>query len=769
MRIRFHRSRRFQGACLAIASTLLALRFLPHERLGANLPRSTAVYADKGELLRLTLAEDEQYRQWVPLDRISPLAVEAVIRYEDRWFRYHPGVNPVSLFRAVGSLFGPGRRLGGSTLTMQLARRLYGIDSRRPWGKIQQAAAALWIEARHSKADILEAYLNLAPYGGNLEGIAAASRRYFGKAPDRLALPEALALALLPQNPNRRSQAMRAPNTGPELRGLVARLGERLPIQDATIGDQRLARLGAPARAEGLPFLAPHFVDHLLADPRRQGDLHTTLSLPLQRLLERQVRRLVESRRSRGVQNAAALLIDTRDMGVRGLVGSADFHDEAIQGQVSAIPARRSPGSVLKPFVYALGMEQGVIHPRSILRDVPVSFSAYSPENFDGRFMGPLTATEALVRSRNIPALLVAAQLDHPSFHQFLVGAGVHLPMPEAHYGLGLALGTGDVSMEDVAMLYAALANQGVLRPLRYLDTDPRVDGVRILSEESAWLTIDMLIKNPRPQGPRIASADHLPPLPWKTGTSWGFRDAWSAGLVGPYVLVVWVGDFAGRSNPAFVGVESAAPLFFGVVDALAADRPLPSPRWARPPKVVEIDLCAESGHLPNPLCPRLQKGWFIAGRSPSTTCTVHREFTLDTAGRRLCQPAGPGRRVVYEVWPTEFLKIFSAAGLPRQVPPPPAPGCEKEQSADGHPPRITSPLAGTVYGLRPGKEQLPFLAEADGDTHAIFWYVDRQFAGKSQGGKPWFWTMAPGDHVVRAVDDRGRSDAQPLHVELEP
>jgi penicillin-binding protein 1C len=762
-------------ACVAggVGLLLAGLRLAPHDPLTVRVATSRAVYARGGELLRLTLAGDEQLRLWTPLGQISPLVVHSTLQYEDRWFRLHPGVNPLSMVRAVRSLFGGGRRVGGSTITMQLARRLYDLDSRNASGKLKQILAALWIEARHSKNEILEAYLNLAPYGGNLEGVGAASLVHFGKPADRLSLPEALSLTLLPQNPNQRLQALRAREPAPELARTRERLGERVLAAWPEAGDARQLKLPAPLRKDDLPFLAPHFSDQVQA-AHPTGSLHTTLDLPLQRLLERQVRRHVEAGKRMGVDNAAVLLVDSRDMAVRGVVGSASFFDDAINGQVNGTRARRSPGSALKPFVYALGLEQGVIHPRSVLRDAPVAFSSYSPENFDGRYVGPLDATDALVRSRNIPALLVASKLDRPSLYQFLVGAGVDLPQPESYYGLGLVLGTGEVTMEEMATLYAALANHGVLRPLRRLPDDPIAPGVRVLSDEASWLVLHMLSQNPRPTSPRLAATD-APAIPWKTGTSWGFRDAWSVGLVGPYVLVVWVGDFGGRSNPEFVGIKTAAPLFFAIADALAAhDRNLVPMLGPRPRSIVKVDVCADSGQMPGPDCPHTKATWFIAGRSPTAPCQIHRAFDIDvTTGKRVCagQAHGPTRREVYEVWSTDMLKLFAAAGLPRRTPPPASPGCAAEQDVPGAPPRITSPLNGVTYTLRPGKgnETLAFVAETDGDAHEVFWYLGRRFAGRSPSGRAWTWKMEPGTYVVRAVDDRGRSDSQTLRVELSP
>jgi penicillin-binding protein 1C len=256
---------------------------------------------------------------------------------------------------------------------------------------------------------------------------------------------------------------------------------------------------------------------------------------------------------------------------VRAHVGSAGYFDQTRAGHVDQARAVRSPGSTLKPFIYALALDQGVLHPATVLRDVPTAFGPYTPENFDGRFLGPVTAQEALVRSRNIPAVTVAAQLTQPSFYEFLKRAGVSHMASENHYGLALVLGGGETSMEELARMYAMLGNDGRLRSLRWRRDDAEELGAELLSPEASFITRDMLRQHPRPGYEFGAQTDDRTPIAWKTGTSWGFHDAWTAGLVGPYVIVVWMGNFDGSPNPALVGVEAAAPLFFELADGFRA------------------------------------------------------------------------------------------------------------------------------------------------------------------------------------------------------
>ncbi|WP_223145994.1 penicillin-binding protein 1C [Iodobacter fluviatilis] len=424
---------------LSLLLGCLLIRYWPHEPLA--VAGSTAVLAQDGKLLRLTLAPDQRYRLWLPLEQFSTTLITAVKLQEDRWFYWHFGLNPVALLRAITETYGGGAKQGASTLTMQLARLKYRLNTKTPTGKLRQIALALWIEARYSKHDILEAYLNLAPYGRNIEGAAAASLVYFGKAPKLLTLPESLTLAVIPQQPNQRL------GSGVSLSDARQRLWQRWQVAySASPAQIQLMTLPLPVkRLEQLPFRAPHWVEQRLADTATTPvtTLNTTLDLQLQTLLEKHLQQYLAQTRSRGINNAVAMLVDSRDQSVRALVGSADYFNASISGQVNGSLAKRSPGSTLKPLIYALGLDQGVIHPATILRDTPSAFGPYQPENFDGRFIGPLSATDALIKSRNIPAVWLASQLKNPSFYDFLQQAGIRKLQSAEHYGLALVLGGG--------------------------------------------------------------------------------------------------------------------------------------------------------------------------------------------------------------------------------------------------------------------------------------------------------------------------------------
>ncbi|GAC1628578.1 MAG: hypothetical protein NVS9B10_18630 [Nevskia sp.] len=559
--------------------TLAGLRLWPQAPLRDRIPLSTVVFDRRDEALRVTLADDGQLRLWTPLNELPPALVEAVLLHEDQHFWWHPGINPVALLRAAIATGTGGARQGASTITMQLARLQAGHNTRSVGAKLRQMFAALWLEARYSKREILEAYLNLTPYGGNVQGVGAAARLGFDKRPDQLDLAQTLALAVMPQAPEARApRAQESAGLHAARLRLFARWLARHP-EDAR--QQALVESPLQFGRRPAPFEAPHFTTMALrrsaADGNAARALHTTLDLRLQTLLERRLHDHLLPLAREGVVNASALLVDTRDMSVRAWIGSAGYDNAAIAGQVDGVLARRSPGSTLKPMLYALAMDQGLIHPLTVLKDAPTWFGPYAPENADGHFLGPITAHDALIRSRNVPAVQLSARLGDPTLYRFLKSADVALPMSEQHYGLALTLGGGEVSMVELAQLYAMLANRGVWKPLRWLAEAPADEGRRLLSEDASFMVLDILRDNPRPDD-AIAQPARRALIPaWKTGTSWGFRDAWTAGVLGPYVLVVWVGNFDGQGNPAFVGVQTAAPLFFDLLDALRAAGSLPA------------------------------------------------------------------------------------------------------------------------------------------------------------------------------------------------
>ncbi len=740
-----------------------------------NITFSRQVQDRHGRLLRMTLAEDDIYRMQTSLNDISPLAVEAVLLYEDRCFYYHPGVNPVSLFRAFWATYiSQERVIGASTITMQLSRYLHKIDSSTVGGKLKQIAWALQIEFFHSKKEILEAYFNIVPYGFNIEGIGAASHIYFQKDPNRLTLLEALTLAVMPQSPHARTKHIKKDQQVNQVlaQARAVLLQQWLKAFPDNVDKALDFSLELDMRHPGrLPFSAPHMVVDVL---QRNSDdsVKTTLDWSIQSAFETVIAKYIDRRQKAGITNASAMLVDTSTMEILAAIGSADFFSDNISGQVNGTRARRSPGSALKPFAYALAIEQGLVHSQTMLKDTPTPFGTYTPDNFDRAFAGPLPATDALIHSRNIPAIHLTGKISDPDLYEFLKNAGIPLNDDPRHYGLSIVLGTAELTMEELVSLYAMLRNNGSLRPVKKMLHEPHQEGRPLLTAESCFLLLEMLSQNPKPTG-KGSDRWLLRPqtVAWKTGTSVGFRDAWAIGIFDHYVLAVWIGNFSGKGNPVFVGRHASGPLLFELIQALANLQEirfiefLPENHL----NINKVDVCALSGHIPHRDCPHLKDTWFIPGASPIKKCQIHRRVEIDIAtGYQVC-PGFEGftRSQVFEFWSTDLLKLFKQAGVGRRIPPALHPQCRVEAYGDIGP-KIISPKQDIVYHLRTkgaDSKQIPLIAVGDGNVTRFSWFVDNQPVGHSEAQQPLLWKARPGQHLVSVSDEFGRSTVSSIDI----
>lgn len=755
----------FIGVVLILTSIILKITAKP---ILENVSFSTAFYDNESHLLRLTLAQDGIYRLYTPLENISPYLQEATLMYEDNYFYYHFGINPVSVIRAVYSLFqNDGRPFGASTITMQLARLKYNINSKSFFGKLNQMFHAVLLEIQYSKKDILEAYFNLAPYGHNIEGVEAASAIYYNIPSKDMTLFESFALVIIPQNPNNR-----APTTKEGMAESIKSRKRLFPIWVKNHKeDEKLSSIidmeilvRPPSQ---LPFRAPHLTDYLLSRGLR-GHINTTINLQMQTLLEDSIKRYIIENRNIGIYNASAVLLNHETMEITAYVGSADYFNNEIEGQVNGIEAMRSPGSVLKPFIFALGIDNGLIHPKSLMKDAPRQYGAYSPENSDRGFLGPLFAQDALIHSRNIPAIELLTKLPKSSFYDLLYYSGVENLQPEEFYGTSLAIGGFEVTMENVAKMYAGLANFGEEKCINYqTDIKCEEEPYQLFSKEASFLVMDMLSHNP----PVIDSfANDF--IPWKTGTSYAFRDAWSAGILGKYVLVVWVGNFNGQGNNAFLGRTSAGKLFFQTALALKYNanekfmKLIPKSRL----NIKEVEICSPTGDLPNKYCPHKELGYFIPGVSPIKVTDVYRSIPIDKAtGLRACSFDNKTTEMqVFEFWPSDIYQLFKQSGIQIKQPPQFMPGCKIEYSANtGNPPQIILPSENSVYNITRNKKDIYFKVNADNDAKILYYFIDNRFIGKQDAGETFFWRADIGRHTLTVTDNLGRSSSSNFTVDI--
>ncbi|MEM7083248.1 MAG: penicillin-binding protein 1C [Pseudomonadota bacterium] len=778
MRTKPQLGRRLRSLLLLIVMISVAYYALPKPALYGAKTFSHAVYDRHHELLRLTLADDQRYRLYTPIESISPDFIRATLLYEDRHFHYHPGINPAAALRAAWTTYVKrSRRVGGSTITMQLARLRFDLNTRTVPGKIVQMARALQLERHYTKTDLLEAYLNLAPYGGNIEGAGTAALIYFDKSAASLTLPEALALAVIPQNP-----AQRAPTRSTKLPALQEARERLLTTwidhHPVSASEAALIRLPPEVRhPNALPFHAPHFVQRLI--DTRPDARHTvsTLDLTVQHRLERILAHYLEQRRHDGIRNASALLVNTRTLEVAASIGSADFFDVAISGQVNGVEAKRSPGSTLKPFVYGLALDQGIIHPMSLMSDAPRRFGVYTPENFDRGFMGPVLARDALIYSRNVPAISLLNEVGLNTFHSFLLNADVRDLKQADHYGLAMVLGGNELTMTELVQLYAMLANEGRWQPLvatRNAHHKPR-HFTQLLSPEASFLVLDMLKRNPRPDDLALPAESNRA-VAWKTGTSYAFRDAWTVGVTGDWTLAVWVGNFDGSATPSLIGRKAAAPLFFALIDALQI-APSPDGHEAIPSdlNLRQVKMCASTGDLPNRYCPQTEDGWFIPGVSPIRVSNVHRPVHIDQrTGQRACYPTASTVTKIYEFWPSDLSTVFRQAGIAKRQPPTYEHACENPLNAGGTRPTITSPLASLDYSIKPqstSSDRLVLTATADADASTLFWFIDDRFIAEVNRDDAFVWSpdasVSTGLHDVLVVDDLGRSDSHAFRLSV--
>ncbi len=655
-------------ACLLAPAAPVALRIaVAHVALPDLHPETGRVVLDRnGKLLRAFQTSDGAWRLPATLADVDPIFVDTLIAYEDRRFREHHGVDVRALFRAAFQLVTHGRPVSGaSTLTMQVARLLYDQQTRSLGGKVEQIMTALALERRLSKDDILNLYLTLAPYGGNIEGIRAASLAYFGKEPKRLTPAQAALLVALPQAPESRRPDRAAPEVVRAARERVLERAEEAGVftaEDVAAADTE----AVPDRRRPFPMLAAHTAERLIAEQPDKPALHTTIDAQMQAQLESLA---AERAASLSDSVSVAILVADHATGeILASVGSSGLFDERRDGFIDMTRAVRSPGSTLKPLIYGLAFELGIAHPETLIDDKPIDFAGYQPENFDREFHGTVTLRRALQLSLNVPAIELLEAVGPARLVARMRRAGADPVLPDlSPPGLAIGLGGVGVTLTDLVRISAAIAHGGTAVPLTFdMDRQPSFAvPEKVLDERAAWYVASILAGAPGP--------DHVSPgsIAFKTGTSYGYRDAWAIGFDGEHVIGVWVGRPDGAPVPGLIGIDAAAPILMdafariggttplraappGIIEATTASLPAPlrrfrspnephvavanSPEIAYPPQGVRIDLGIEDGD-PMPLALKARDGappytWFVDG-APIGTTSFDGSFSY--------QPSGPG------------------------------------------------------------------------------------------------------------------------------
>lgn len=749
----------------------LALLWLADQLFPLPLPEddlARVVLAEDGTPLWRFADHDGVWRYPVTPDEVSPYYLEALLTYEDRWFRQHPGVNPLALARAAWQNLTGGRVVsGGSTLSMQVAR-LLDPHSRDLPGKFKQLWRTAQLEWHLSKDEILTLYLNRAPFGGTLQGVAAASWSYLGKPPSQLTRAEAALLAVLPQAPSR-LRPDRHPQRAQAARDKVLRRLGEFQVWPQVQVDEALEEpvFLAPRREPSLAPLLARRLNRAGSPPLIRTTLDAGLQLRLEDLLLGWRARLPER------TSAAILVVEHPSMAVRAYLGSVDIGDTARFGHVDMVRALRSPGSTLKPFLYGMALDAGLIHSESLLQDVPRHYGDYRPGNFAAGFIGPVSASEALATSLNLPAVQLLEAYGPKRFAGELRGAGVPIRLPPlAEPNLALILGGGGARLESLVAGYSAFARGGMAAKPRLQPSDVLRER-RLLSPGAAWIIRRILSGQARPDRDPRAYLAQRPTLAWKTGTSYGFRDAWAIGVGPRHLIGVWIGRPDGTPVPGQFGLASAAPLLLQVHDLLVnrdSQRGIAVPPDPQPAEVGVAAVCWPLGQpmsKDDPNCRRLRFAWTLEGTTPPTLLAadqplgsgLRERYWVNAQGKRVGPTCAGAEARELDLWPAPL-----EPWLPRR---------ERRSArlpgvdADCPPPQRNQAAPLSIVGVRDGDrlrrpqgnhEPLRLNLSALGGSGRRWWFLDGRPLGDSAMDATFSQVFDSGRHQLSLLDDGGQT-----------
>ncbi len=741
-----------------------------------NIRYSPIVTDDSGEVIHAYLTRDEKWRMKLEATEITPLLRQTIIAKEDKWFYYHPGINPFAIGRALFYNVFTGRRTSGaSTITMQVAR-LLEPKPRTFFNKIRESFRALQLEWKYSKEEILQLYLNLAPYGGNIEGVKSASVLYFKKNPDHLSLAEIVALSIVPNRPNtlrmgEHNEAVVQQRNKWLQRFAAEKLFTQKEIENALKEPLLISRSAAPQLAQHLSYQLS----------RSQPVSHSCLHMNTQLKTEQLVKDYVQTLSFQGIRNASVIILDNETHQVITYVGSADFKNPLDGGQVNGAAAIRQPGSTLKPLLYGLCMDAGLLTPKTIISDVAVNYAGYVPENYDRRFNGLVSMEYALEHSLNIPAVKSLKALGKENLIQALAKCNFkQIKKDQGKLGLSMILGGCGCTLEELVGLFSAFANEGeFVAPIYTIlqqgkEQQPAKEnngshrfvssrtgrGERILSRSAAYMITEILSKVNRPDFPvNWSSTTHLPKLAWKTGTSYGRRDAWSIGYNKKYTVGVWLGNFSGAGVPDLSGANVATPLLFKIFNTIDYDA---GREWYSPPPGLEQRMvCNETGLPPGEFCTSLVNDYFIPLVSDNTTCNHVKEVLVSADEKwsyaKDCAPTTGYKKKLFKQVAPEVQQYYEENGISYEKIPPLHPDCAT--TANGSGPRITAPVNGSEYLIsKEAPEPLALTCQAATDANKVFWYINNQFYKSCNPREKQFFLPQEGPVKISCTDDKGRN-----------
>jgi penicillin-binding protein 1C len=759
------------------AALLLGILLVPLNNPLFRNEYATVLESADGRLLGAAIAADEQWRFPLP-DSVPYKFRQCLLLYEDEHFYRHPGINPVSMLRALRQNFRAGRVVsGGSTLSMQVARLSRHNPPRSYFDKVYEILLALKLELRYSKEEILRLYAAHAPFGGNVAGLGAASWRYFGRPPEQLSWGEAAALAVLPNSPALVYPGRNSEKLLMKRNALLDKLGRRGLMDSASVALAKTEPLpGAPV---ALPRLAPHLLARSIGEGHRGRRVRSSIDYDLQRSVAAKVARHHRWMAANEVHNAAALVIDIASGRALAYVGNVDSDGDHSQHS-DLVNARRSTGSLLKPLLYAAALDGGLILPGQLLPDIPVFYEGFAPRNFDKKYYGAVPAHEALSRSLNVPYVFLLREYGYERFHQKLRNLGyASMDHPAAHYGLSMILGGSESTLWDLTALFSGTVRSlqeynrrkgverypaGTYRASTYLAGPipdyKKTTGEGELDAGAIWLMLRALQALERPDElndwEKFTSSR---PIAWKTGTSFGFRDAWAIGMNAQYAVGVWIGNADGEGRPGLTGIRAAAPLMFDIFDLLGGESHFQKPVAA----LRTLTVCARSGYMAGPDCTETREADIPAGVLHTPVCPFHQHLHLDASGsfrvNSACYPVhamiGRSHFVLPPVQAWYYRQYHPDYTEPPDFLPECASAVRNDQFELIYPGRFTRIFVPRELG---GEEGRAVFEAAHRDPQAaLFWYIDEQYIGTTRRFHQIGVRPPAGRHTLAVYDQQGR------------
>ena len=749
---------------------------------------STIILDSKGEVIHAFITRDQKWRMKTELKEISPTLKKSLVYKEDKYFYYHFGVNPFAIVRAITmNVLHLKRTSGASTITMQVARMLEP-KNRTYLNKFKEIFRAFQLEWKYSKDEILQLYFNLVPYGSNIEGVKSVSILYFKKNPDHLSLAEVTALSIIPNRPSSLRLGFANDLIVRERNKWLKRFATDKLFNEKEISDALDEPLDAK-RSEA-PKLAPHFslkLKRIIDSDIIRTNLQTQMQLKLEKLVSDYVNGLY----TLGIHNSAVVVLDNKTHNVVAYIGSANFNDNADGGQVNGADAIRQPGSALKPLMYGLCFDNGILTPKTIVTDVPLNINGYQPENFDSKFNGSVTVEYALENSLNVPAVKSLNELGTEKMIAKLVACNFkQIKRDEKKLGLSLILGGCGVTLEEMTALYSSFANGGIYTEPNFISTgdaryktedtrhktqetrhskSPLGDLGVVLTPSSNFMLTEILSRLARPDLPsNWEQSSHTPRIAWKTGTSYGKRDAWSIGYNKNYTVGVWVGNFSGVGVPELSGANIATPLLFKIFNTIDYNS---SNEWYNMPKECGIRLvCPETGKLPSEFCKNTVMDYFIPLVSNSTKCDNMREIAVSADEKisycKNCLPLNGYKKKLYKIVLPEMQSYFDENRIAYEKIPMHNPKCDKIFVEDA--PVIRSPKNGTEYFIsKQQPEELQLSCDVTNDVKKIYWYVNNKFYKQTDAHTKTFFKPEEGTTKISCTDDKGRNSDVWIKVKL--